>query len=183
MTRPAWVPPSVKLVCSARRPSGACSRLSELAPACSPEAASPCSSRSATSSTGAHTPMSAYVGRQPTRNVAGAHQGHRQHENALASVPVAEMAHEQRAHRPRDVRDPVGRKRQQRPGRRTGGGKEHLAEHERGRRAVDEEVVVLQDAADPAGQRRPPRRLAPRSVRPARTIRLPAALHDLSPLC
>ena len=57
MIRPAWVPPSVKLVKNARRCSGACSRLSEFAPDCSPEAEKPCSSRSATSRTGAQMPM------------------------------------------------------------------------------------------------------------------------------
>ena len=57
MIRPVWVPLSVKLVKNARRSSGACSRLSEFAPACSPEAEKPCSSRSATSSAGAHRPI------------------------------------------------------------------------------------------------------------------------------
>ena len=57
MIRPVCVPLSVKLVKNARRCSGACSRLSELAPACSPEAEKPCSRRSATSSTGAQMPI------------------------------------------------------------------------------------------------------------------------------
>ena len=69
MMRPAWVPPSVKLVKNARRWSSACSRLSAFAPACSPEAERPWMSRSATSSAGAQRPMESYVGRQPTRNV------------------------------------------------------------------------------------------------------------------
>ena len=69
MIRPACVPLSVKLVKNARRCSGACSRLSELAPDCSPDADRPCSSRSETSSTGAQMPMWSYVGRQPTRKV------------------------------------------------------------------------------------------------------------------
>ena len=47
----------LKLVYKERRPSGACSRLSELAPACSPDAARPWSSRSATSRIGASSPM------------------------------------------------------------------------------------------------------------------------------
>ena len=57
MIRPACVPLSVKLVKKPRRCSGACSRLSEFAPDCSPEADRPCSSRSATSSTGAQMPI------------------------------------------------------------------------------------------------------------------------------
>ena len=57
MIRPVCVPLSVKLVKNARRCSGACSRLSELAPDCSPEAEKPCSRRSATSSTGAQMPI------------------------------------------------------------------------------------------------------------------------------
>ncbi len=59
MTRPAWVPVSVKLEKNARRSSGACSSVSELPPDCSPEAEKPCISRSATSSAGAQIPMSA----------------------------------------------------------------------------------------------------------------------------
>ena len=54
---PAWVPLRVKLVKNARRWSGACSRLIELAPACSPPAERPCTSRSTTSSTGARVPI------------------------------------------------------------------------------------------------------------------------------
>lgn len=67
---PACVPLRVKLVKYARRRSGACSSDIEFAPACSPAAESPCSSRKTTSRIGASTPTAPYVGRQPTANVA-----------------------------------------------------------------------------------------------------------------
>ena len=54
---PACVPDSVKLVKNARRWAGACSSVIELAPACSPEAEMPCSSRRITSMIGEATPI------------------------------------------------------------------------------------------------------------------------------
>ena len=68
---PACVPLSVKAVKNASPVLvGACSRLSEFAPACSPEAEKPWIRRRTTSSAGAHRPIESYVGRQPTRKVA-----------------------------------------------------------------------------------------------------------------
>ena len=66
---PPWVPVSVHDVKKERRSSGACSSVSELAPACSPAAESPWSSRQKTSSAGAAQPILSYDGRQPMRNV------------------------------------------------------------------------------------------------------------------
>ena len=58
-TMPAAKPAMVKLVKNPRRPSGAYSRVSVLAPAASPPADIPCSSRHTTSSTGASAPTAA----------------------------------------------------------------------------------------------------------------------------
>src|SRR6185312_5822880 len=77
-----------------------------------------------------------------------------------ASVAVAEMAHEDRADRAHDVGDAVRRQRQQRARGGIGVGEEHLAEDQRGRSAVDEEVVVLEEAADRGRDHRLARRLA-----------------------
>ena len=66
---PPWVPVSVQEVKNERRSSGECSSVSELAPACSPAAERPCSTRHSTSSAGAPQPMASYDGRQPIRNV------------------------------------------------------------------------------------------------------------------
>ena len=54
---PPWVPLRVKLVKKPRRSSGECSKDIELAPACSPAAERPCSSRSTTRRTGARRPI------------------------------------------------------------------------------------------------------------------------------
>ncbi len=66
---PPCVPVSVHDVKNDRRLSGACSRVRELAPACSPAAEKPCNSRHSTSSAGAAQPMVAKLGRHPMRNV------------------------------------------------------------------------------------------------------------------
>ena len=86
------------------------------------------------------------------------HERDGEQEHPLAAVPVAEMPHEEGADRARDVADPVGGEGQQRARRRVRLREEDLPEDQGGRRAVDEEVVVLEDAADPARERRLPRR-------------------------
>ena len=82
------------------------------------------------------------------------HQQQRPDHDRLAAEPVADVAHEERADRPGDVRDAEGGE-----GRDGGGGlvalgEEDLREHQRGGGAVDREVVVLQCAAEPGGDRR-----------------------------
>src|SRR5215217_6538451 len=69
----------------------------------------------------------------------GAHQRDGEDQDALAAVLVADVAHEERADRPRDVADAVGGERQQRARRGVGLGEEDLAEDQRGGSAVDEE--------------------------------------------
>ena len=81
-----------------------------------------------------------------------AHQQQREHQHPFAAVFVADMPHEERAHRPRHVAHAERGERQKGGGRRMAARKEDLAEHQRGAGAVDEEVVVLERAADPAGE-------------------------------
>lgn len=66
---PPWVPVSVHDVKNERRESGACSRVSDDAPACSPAAESPCARRHSTSRAGANQPICAKPGRQPMTKV------------------------------------------------------------------------------------------------------------------
>jgi hypothetical protein len=160
MIRPACVPPSVKEVKYPRRWSGACSRLSEFAPDCSPEAEKPCSSLQADEQDRRPDADRVVAWQAADEEGRRAHQRDGEDQDALAAVLVADVAHEERADGPGDIADAVGGERQQRAGRGVGLGEEDLAEDERGGSAVDEEVVVLEDAADPACQRRLARGLA-----------------------
>src|ERR1019366_2753104 len=81
-----------------------------------------------------------------------AHQEQGEGEDPLASELVADVAHEEGADRPRDVADAEGRERGDRAELGVDRGKEDLCEYERGSGAVDEEIVVLDGAADPARQ-------------------------------
>ena len=76
----------------------------------------------------------------------------------LAAEPVADVAHEERADRAGDVRDAEGRERGDRGGGVVALGEEDVGEDQRGGGAVDREVVVLQRAAEPGGERRLARR-------------------------
>ena len=160
---PPWVPVSVHDVKNDRRSSGACSSVSELAPACSPAAERPCSSRQKTSSAGAAQPIWSYVGRQPIRNVEQPHQHEREHEDLLPADPVTEVAEDDRTERPGDVREAEGGERHhQRRG--VVVGEEDVREDQRRGGAEDEEVVVLHRAAHEAGDGRPAWRLAGQRV-------------------
>ena len=69
-TMPAGSPSATTLPKKPRRPSGACSTDISTAPPHSPPRANPCTKRSTTSRTGAHTPICAYVGSSPIASVA-----------------------------------------------------------------------------------------------------------------
>jgi hypothetical protein len=77
-----------------------------------------------------------------------AHQEQGRHEHELPPEPVAVAGEEQPAQRPRQETHRVGRE----PGDDTDGrvhaGEEDAVEDDRGRRAVDDEVVLLQRGAD-----------------------------------
>jgi hypothetical protein len=64
------------------------------------------------------------------------------------------MAERKRANRSRDIPDAESGQSQQNPGGRIVAGKKGLAEDQGGCGSVDEEIVILQHAADPAGDRR-----------------------------
>ena len=66
---PPCVPVSVHDVKNERRSSGACSRVSDEAPACSPAADRPCMRRQTTRSAGASQPTCSNEGRQPMMKV------------------------------------------------------------------------------------------------------------------
>src|SRR3954452_19839781 len=100
---PPWVPVRVQDVKKLRRSSGACSSVSELAPACSPAADRPCSSRQSTSSAGAAQPIWSKVGIRPMAKVAEPI-----HQHLLPADPVTVVTEDDRADRAGDVRDPEG---------------------------------------------------------------------------
>jgi hypothetical protein len=64
------------------------------------------------------------------------------------------MAEHKRANRPGDIPDAESGQSQQNPGGRIVSGKKDPAEDQGGCGSVDEEIVILQRAADPAGDRR-----------------------------
>ena len=104
-----------------------------------------------------------------------AHQDQREDHDLLAAQPVAEVAEEQRADRAGRVGDTEGGQREQGRGGRVGLVEEDLREDQGGGAAVDEEVVVLQGAADPGGQWRPSSAGRGRSAgRRGRTRRAPS---------
>jgi hypothetical protein len=82
------------------------------------------------------------------------HQQQRERQDLLAPELVADVAHEEGADRARHVADAERRERGDGAQLRVDRRKEDLAEHQRGGGAVDEEVVVLDGAADPAGEGR-----------------------------
>jgi hypothetical protein len=95
------------------------------------------------------------VGRDQADGEGGdAHQQQGEDQHLLAAEHVAEVADDDRADGAGHVRDAEGGQREQDAGGRLALGEEHLREHQPGGGAVDEEVVVLQHAADEAGQGR-----------------------------
>ncbi|MCP9980537.1 hypothetical protein LUX32_25200 [Actinomadura madurae] len=92
------------------------------------------------------------IGRQqPDEGGADAHDEEGQHEHALASHPVPEVADERAADRSGDEADGEGRQRGEVAGQGRGAGEELRGEDERRREGVDEEVVPLDGRADQPG--------------------------------
>ncbi len=81
-----------------------------------------------------------------------AHQQQRQDQHLLAAHPVTEVTDDDGADRTGHVRDAEGGQGEQGRGGRVAVGEEHRREDQAGRGAVDEEVVVLEHAADEAGE-------------------------------
>jgi hypothetical protein len=91
-------------------------------------------------------------GQQRYRERRHAHQQHGQDQHVLAAVPVVPVPEDERADRPGDVADGVGRQRRDQRDGRVALREEHLGEDQRRGLGVDEEVVVLERAADPAAR-------------------------------
>ena len=127
----------------------------EFAPACSPDAEKPCRSRSSTSNAGGERADLAVGRQQADREGRDAHQDQCGDQDTSCGRTCRRVAHEEGADRPRHVAD-AERRAAKRWSRRFGcpGGRRCLRKHQGGRSAVDEEVVVLQYAADPGGYRR-----------------------------
>jgi hypothetical protein len=79
-----------------------------------------------------------------------AHDHEREHEHLLAADLVAVVAEDRAADRTGEEADAERRERRQRGDHRRGVGEEQLVEDERGDRAVEHEVVGLDDGADGA---------------------------------
>ena len=89
-----------------------------------------------------------------------AHAEQSDEQDGLSADGVAQVAHDERADRAGHVGDAEGGQRRDSGGGGVAGREEDLREDQRGRCAVDEEVVVLQCAADPGADRGLPRCLA-----------------------
>jgi hypothetical protein len=97
------------------------------------------------------------VGRQQAdRERRAPHHQQADDQQLFAADPVAEVAEDQAAQRARDEPHGVGGERQHGADQRVGLGEEDVVEHERGGRAVEEEVVPLDRRADEAGGDHPP---------------------------
>jgi hypothetical protein len=77
-----------------------------------------------------------------------AHDQQGQDQHPLAAYPVTEVAEDHRPERSGQVADGEGAERDQRARRRREVREEQLVEDQRGRSAVDEEVVPLDDGAE-----------------------------------
>ena len=91
-------------------------------------------------------------GQQADQGAADAHQGHAQHEHLLAADPVAEVAEHDAAERAGEVAGGERAEAGDGADQRVEVGEEDLVEHDRGGRGVQQEVVVLDHAAEVARQ-------------------------------
>ncbi|MDQ1206989.1 hypothetical protein QE377_003348 [Microbacterium sp. SORGH_AS 862] len=80
------------------------------------------------------------------------HEQDGEHEDALATEPVAHVPEHQSTQRSREISDPERADRQHGREDRIGTAEEHLSEHERRGGPIDEEVVVLESTSDPGGR-------------------------------
>jgi hypothetical protein len=96
-------------------------------------------------------------GQQADEHARDAHQAHREDEHPLAADPVAVVAEEGSAERPGEVAGGEGAETRDRADDRVERGEEDLVEHHRRGRGVQQEVVVLDDAAQVARRNRAPK--------------------------
>ena len=90
-------------------------------------------------------------GKQADEHGGEAHHDEAEHQQFLTADAVAEMAEDNAAERPGNEADRIGGEGEQRADERVEAGEEQLVEDERGRRAVEEEIVPLDGRADHAG--------------------------------
>ena len=142
-----------KLPRNPRRSAGAYSTASSTAPPYSPPTPMPCSTRSVTSSTGAHQPIASYDGSRPIAAVP---------TPMITSVSSSIFLRPTRSPKWPKMKPPTGRARNPtakvRERRELGRDplrplKNSLLEHEPGGGAVEEEVVPLDGGADGGGER------------------------------
>ena len=79
------------------------------------------------------------------------HHHQRGHEHGLAAHAIAEVPEDHAAERPGEKPDRIRRERGHRAGHRIERGKEEPIEHQRRRRAVEEEIIPLDGGADETG--------------------------------
>jgi hypothetical protein len=92
------------------------------------------------------------VGREEADEGGGkAHQDEAQHQEALPADAIAEMAEDDAADRPRHEAQRIGGEGEEGAGQRLVLREEELVEHERGGRAVEEEIIPFDGGADEAG--------------------------------
>ena len=124
-------------------------------------------------------PIGVVGGQQRDEERRPAHQQHAQDQHVLPAVRVTPVAEDERADRPGDVADTERRERRDDGDLRVVRREEDVREDQRRGLRVDEEVVVLQRAADPAARRGLLRRLRVLGrfvrARRARRSRLPCS--------
>jgi hypothetical protein len=96
------------------------------------------------------------AGHQPHRKSGQAHHRQREHERGLPPAPVADVAEDQAADRPRHEPDRERGERGEGARQLGEGGEEQPAEYQRRRRPENEEVVPLDGSTDHAGERDSP---------------------------
>ena len=145
---PAATPACGQLAQKPRRAASPCSAAISTAPPHSPPTAKPWTRRSRISSE-RRPDADLGIGRQQAdQHRRHAHQDQAQHQQPLAADPVAEMAEDDAADRPRDEAERIGGEGEQGAGQRIVGGEEQPVEDQGGGRAVEEEIVPFDGRAD-----------------------------------
>ncbi len=148
---PSGAPACAKLVKNPRRFFGAHSLAISTDPLHSPPTARPCIARKNVSRTALHEPIDAIRRHEAHRHRRNPHRHHRDDEQRFPADAVAEVAEERRAERTRHEADEERRERQDLADDRIGRREEQFWEDQRGRRAVEKEVVPLDCRADGRG--------------------------------
>ena len=123
------------------------------------------------------------AGQQAHQERRDAHQHQRRDERGLAADPVAVVAEDRGADRPRAEADELHGERGQNPRVCRLAGEEHRREDQGGHRAVEEEVVPLDRGADGAGDDGLPALGADQRVRGGRSGSGHPCLQRADPLC